>query len=52
LALILRQLTRRFDRLPESLQSQIEALSLSQLESLGDALLNFTNLADLQEWLR
>jgi hypothetical protein len=52
LALILRQLTRRFDRLPESLQSQIEALSLSQLESLGDALLDFTSLADLQEWLR
>jgi predicted transposase YdaD len=52
LALILRQLTRRFDRLPESLQSQIEALSLPQLESLGDALLDFTSLADLQEWLR
>jgi predicted transposase YdaD len=52
LALILRLLTRRFDRLPESLQSQIEALPLSQLESLGDALLDFTNLADLQEWLR
>jgi hypothetical protein len=52
LALILRQLTRRFDRLPESLQSQIEALSLSQLESLGDALLDFTSLTDLQEWLR
>jgi predicted transposase YdaD len=52
LALILRQLTRRFDRLPESLQAQIEALSLSQLESLGDALLDFTSLADLQEWLR
>jgi predicted transposase YdaD len=52
LALILRQLTRRFDRLPESLESQIEALSLSQLESLGDALLDFTSLNDLQEWLR
>jgi Domain of unknown function (DUF4351) len=52
LAIVLRQLTRRFNRLPESVTSQIEALSLSQLESLGDALLDFMSLADLQEWLR
>ncbi len=40
-ALILRQLTRRVGNVPESLQTQIEALSLTQLEDLGEALLEF-----------
>jgi predicted transposase YdaD len=51
LAIVLRLLTRRFDRIPESVRSQIEALSLTQLESLSDALLDFTSLADLHTWL-
>ncbi len=29
----------------------IETLSLSQLENLGEALLDFTSMADLQVWL-
>ncbi len=51
-ALILRQLTRRVGNVPESLQTQIEALSLAQLEDLGEALLEFTRPEDLENWLQ
>jgi hypothetical protein len=51
LAIVLRLLTRRFDRMPESVQAQIESLSVSGLERLSDALLDFTSLADLHAWL-
>jgi Domain of unknown function (DUF4351) len=37
--------------LPEALQTQVEALPLKQLEALGEALLDFTSLADLERWL-
>ena len=50
-SLILRQLTRRVGELPESVRSQIDHLSLPQLEALGEALLDFSNLADLEAWL-
>ncbi len=50
-SLILRQLTRRVGALSEGLQSQVERLSLPQLEALGEALLDFTGLADLEQWL-
>ncbi len=33
------------------LQSQIQELSLAQLEDLGEALLDFTTQADLVNWL-
>ena len=49
--LILRLLSRRVGELPDSLRSQINVLSLSQLESLGEALLDFTSLSDLKAWL-
>lgn len=49
--LILRLLTRRLNNLPDSMRSQIEGLALSQLESLGEALLDFSNLSDLEAWL-
>ena len=51
-ALILRQLTRRVGNVPESLQTQIEALSLAQLEDLGEALLEFSRPEDLESWLQ
>jgi predicted transposase YdaD len=38
--------------LPVSLSTQLEALSLEQVESLGEALLDFTSIADLKEWLK
>jgi Domain of unknown function (DUF4351) len=33
-------------------RSQVESLSLDQLESLGEALLDFSQLSDLKDWLR
>lgn len=49
--LVLRQLTHRFDTLPDMLRSRIDALSKEQLETLAEALLDFTQLADLEVWL-
>lgn len=50
--LVLRQLTRRFGAVSLGMKAQIRALSLSQLESLGEALLDFSQPSDLQNWLR
>jgi Domain of unknown function (DUF4351) len=50
-SLILRQLNRRVGSFPRVIQAQVEALPLNQLESLGEALLDFTSLADLENWL-
>jgi hypothetical protein len=33
------------------MRSQIDWLPLPQLEALGEALLDFSNLADLEAWL-
>jgi Domain of unknown function (DUF4351) len=49
--LILRQLTRRVGDLPTDIATQVQALPLPQLEALGDALLDFNALSDLQAWL-
>jgi hypothetical protein len=51
-SLILRQLTRRIGMIAPNIESQIATLSVSQLESLGEALLDFSSAADLDEWLR
>ena len=50
-SLILRQVTRRVGELPESARVKITTLSITQLESLGEALLDFSNLSDLETWL-
>lgn len=50
-SLILRQLARKVGEVPTVAKSQIEALSLTQLEDLGEALLSFTALVDLSQWL-
>jgi Domain of unknown function (DUF4351) len=52
LTLILRQLTRRVGTLPASVEAQVLALALPQLEALGEALLDFAALDDLVGWLR
>lgn len=49
-SLILRQLTRQVGELPESARVKIDTLSLMQLESLAEALLDFSNLSDLEVW--
>ncbi len=50
-SLILRQLTKRVGELPDRTRSQIETFSIAQLESLGEALLDFKSLAELEIWL-
>ncbi|MBE7384776.1 MAG: Rpn family recombination-promoting nuclease/putative transposase [Leptolyngbya sp. SIO1E4] len=50
-SLILRQLTRKVGDIPQELRSQVEQLSLTQLESLGEALLDFSTRQDLIAWL-
>ncbi len=51
-SLVLRLLTRRVGTLSDAARSQIDALSLPQLEALGEALLDFATLTDLEHWLR
>jgi predicted transposase YdaD len=50
-ALTLRQLQRRCGSLNPNQQARIEALSLSALEALADALLDFQGPEDLKAWL-
>ncbi len=50
-SLILRLLTRRIGGVAPALQDQVQALSLAQLEALGEALLDFSDPADLVKWL-
>ncbi|NJM22816.1 MAG: DUF4351 domain-containing protein [Richelia sp. SM1_7_0] len=49
--LILRQLTRRVGELPQEVRLCVESLSLEQLENLGEALLDFQGMSDLDAWL-
>jgi hypothetical protein len=49
--LIMRLLNRRFGKIEISLIEQIQRLSIEQLESLGEALLDFATVADLEVWL-
>ena len=51
-SLILRLLSRRVGILPSEARLQVESLSLEQLESLGEALLDFSSSSDLELWLR
>ncbi|MEQ8997478.1 MAG: Rpn family recombination-promoting nuclease/putative transposase [Coleofasciculus sp. B1-GNL1-01] len=51
LALIMRQLKKRFGDIPATLSRKIEDLSLEDLESLGEDFLDFNSLADLSSWL-
>lgn len=50
-SLVLRLLARRVGELPEGVRSQVELFSLHEIEALGEALLDFTNLSDLEQWL-
>jgi pyruvate formate-lyase activating enzyme-like uncharacterized protein len=50
-SLVLRQLNRRVGKISTPALEQIDALALEQLEALGEALLEFTNIADLTQWL-
>ena len=50
--LVLKQLQRRIGLIPAALTEQIQDLPLERIEALGEALLDFTALADLENWLR
>ncbi|MFM7189814.1 MAG: DUF4351 domain-containing protein, partial [Microcystaceae cyanobacterium] len=49
--LILRLLTRRFGTLSKGMTEQIRQLGTIQLESLGEASLDFTSLSQVEDWL-
>ncbi|NET71945.1 MAG: Rpn family recombination-promoting nuclease/putative transposase [Sphaerospermopsis sp. SIO1G2] len=49
--LVIRQLHKRFGELPEEVRNSISGLSLTDLENLSEALLDFTSLPDVQSWL-
>jgi predicted transposase/invertase (TIGR01784 family) len=49
---ILRQLSRKLGQISLELKSKIEALATPQLENLTEALLDFTSVANLEDWLR
>ncbi len=47
----LRLLNRRFDEIDAPIVEQIRALSTEQLETLGEAFLDFSTVSDLSAWL-
>jgi predicted transposase YdaD len=51
LSLVLRLLTRRVGVLTPELEAQVRSLSLTQIEELSEALLDFTDISDLRAWL-
>jgi Domain of unknown function (DUF4351) len=50
-SLIIRQLTRKLGQLNPETIAQIDCLGLDAIESLGDALLDFSSMEDLRLWL-
>ena len=50
-SLVLKLLTRKLGSVPNDALEQINALSIAQLESLGEALLDFNAIDDLTVWL-
>ncbi len=49
--LVIRQLNRRISEIDASLIERVQSLSIEQLENLGEALLDFSSVADLETWL-
>jgi hypothetical protein len=48
--LVIRQLNRRIGEIDASLIERVQGLSIEQLENLGEALLDFSIVADLETW--
>lgn len=51
-SLLLRQLYRQLGQLPEALTRQVNQLSLETLDELAEVLFDWTEVADLSQWLR
>jgi predicted transposase/invertase (TIGR01784 family) len=50
-SLVLKQLTRKLGNISPEVRSRVNSLTLDKLESLGEDLLDFTSMADLEAWL-
>ena len=50
--LLLRLLSKRFGKISDRSIQTINKLSLEQLEDLGEALLDFSAITDLDNWLQ
>jgi predicted transposase/invertase (TIGR01784 family) len=51
-AILQRLISRRFGELEPQVKERIQRLAIPQLEDLGEALLDFSNAADLAAWLQ
>jgi hypothetical protein len=51
-ALVLKLLQKRLGDLPAEVRDRLQGLSLEKLEALSEALLDFTALPDLLNWLQ
>jgi predicted transposase YdaD len=52
LSFVMHRLTRRFGAVEPELEAQIRELATQELEDLGEALLDFSEPADLDAWLQ
>lgn len=50
-SLVLRLLARRLGQVAPEVRSQLQQLPVAQLEDLGEALLDFSSMQDLMDWL-
>ena len=52
ITLVLRLISRRVGKITPELESAINDLTLTQLEDLAEALLDFKSIEDLEQWLQ
>lgn len=50
--LVLQLLKTKFGSLDENLAARVQQLPVSKLEKLAEALLNFSEVSDLERWLK
>ncbi len=50
--IMIRLLTKRLGEIPQEARSSVAGLPMNMLAELGEALLDFTSVADLQAWLQ
>jgi hypothetical protein len=49
--LVARQINKRFGSVTSEITERLSALSADDLDNLGEAMFDFSNLADLEAWL-
>ena len=50
-SLVLKILTRKLGNINPEVRSRVNSLTIDKLESLGEDLLDFTSIVDLEAWL-